>query len=660
MMLLTIQSTYAQQSKGLPVLFQNFGKTMGVEITAAPALPAGRTGFNYSGNVCPIEGAYTIVRGVKSTECFNNEWIALSSDFTSDYDTSMSNGNMMLVNHGPHSQPLLVYTDTIKTPLCTGADYTFSFAAINVDKEVLCSGPTLFPVLAFNVETASGLVLFTDTTRGGIPYADPVLRKFSVYKLKFKAPALNSKLIIRINVLPSSADCGEDFAIDDILVSADGPDVNVNFNNEPASNLLKSVCFQDSKTITLDGVMQGYYISPALQWQQSTDDGVTWVDIIGATNTQYTQTFSQPDTFLFRLTGAEALNITNPGCRVTSRILKVEVDGLPKNYRTFSNSPVCSGSQMQLTAEGGASYEWSGPNSFYDNVARPHIFFSSLRDSGMYYVDILSLGGCRVKDSTYVTIIGTDVSAGVDTSICKGIPLKLNASEGVSYSWLPVNSLNNSSIKNPVATPEVTTTYIVKVTDRFGCSDTAHLTVMVKNKVAVKAGIHVNPYLCRSVDSLQFFDNSSGNIKKWYWDFGNGQTSISKEESIQYYTVPSNLFQLTAMLAVEDDFGCADTAYQTLYVINNCYIAVPNAFTPNGDGLNDNLKPLNAYKATELTFRVFNINGKQIYETNDFRKGWDGTVKGVAQNEGVYAWTLEFTDVSGKKIRQKGTTILIR
>jgi gliding motility-associated-like protein len=88
---------------------------------------------------------------------------------------------------------------------------------------------------------------------------------------------------------------------------------------------------------------------------------------------------------------------------------------------------------------------------------------------------------------------------------------------------------------------------------------------------------------------------------------------------------------------------------------------VPTAFTPNGDGLNDNLYPLNAYKATNLIFRVFNRYGEQIFESKDWTIKWDGTYKKNKQPSGTYVWTLEFTEsITGKRIVQKGSTILIR
>jgi gliding motility-associated-like protein len=95
-------------------------------------------------------------------------------------------------------------------------------------------------------------------------------------------------------------------------------------------------------------------------------------------------------------------------------------------------------------------------------------------------------------------------------------------------------------------------------------------------------------------------------------------------------------------------------------VAGNCYIAVPSAFTPNGDGRNDFLAPLNAYKATDLLFRVYNRQGQMVFETRDWNRKWDGTIGSTKQAAGVYVWILEYTDPSKKRMSLKGTTALIR
>ena len=104
-----------------------------------------------------------------------------------------------------------------------------------------------------------------------------------------------------------------------------------------------------------------------------------------------------------------------------------------------------------------------------------------------------------------------------------------------------------------------------------------------------------------------------------------------------------------------------DTAYHLITVLASCYIAVPSAFTPNGDGLNDYLYPLNAFAADQLEFRVYNRYGQVVFESRDWTKKWDGRIKGQMQGSGTFVWTLNYVDRNtGKKISLKGTTVLIR
>ena len=114
-------------------------------------------------------------------------------------------------------------------------------------------------------------------------------------------------------------------------------------------------------------------------------------------------------------------------------------------------------------------------------------------------------------------------------------------------------------------------------------------------------------------------------------------------------------------MIVQDVNGCRDTARRNILLPNNCYIAVPNAFTPNNDGLNDYLYPLNAYKADDLLFRVYNRFGQLMYETKDILGKWDGNFKGKQQPSGVYVWVLQYTDINtNKKYVLKGSSVLIR
>lgn len=102
----------------------------------------------------------------------------------------------------------------------------------------------------------------------------------------------------------------------------------------------------------------------------------------------------------------------------------------------------------------------------------------------------------------------------------------------------------------------------------------------------------------------------------------------------------------------------------TSFIVGKQYcdklMIVPNAFTPNHDGRNDVLRPLGLIPPGSRSFMIFNRYGQKVFETTDFSKGWDGTIKGIEQSTGTYVWLLRYTNSEGKIITQKGTTVLIR
>jgi gliding motility-associated-like protein len=650
-----------QAGYGHPVFKQDFGIGNSNPATIGTPLPLGKTYFTFSTATCPSPDTYTIIRRVPVANCFNNEWIGLSHD----NNIFVEYGMMMAVNNIVKGVNRTVYTDTVNKPLCPGEIYRFSAAVINldlIDGSAACpSGPD-YPVFELRIEDGIGNVIKKDTTSPLPSYAAPPLMgyKFTEVGFNFTMPAGVNQLVLKLTLLNRTYQCAEDFAVDDIQIRPIGPEVVIGFDLEPPTTIVKSICFQHNSTVQMSGTMGAYYPNPVLQWQQSTDNGISWTDIPGATNAVYARTFSTPDTFLFRLSGGDAATISNPNCRVVSNTRRVEVDGLPKNYTITNNSPVCAGQDLQFKAEGAATYIWTGPNGFFDNIPFPHIFNASLNDSGMYYVEIFSLGGCQTTDSTFARVIGTNVDAWPDTIICKGESVMLQASAGASYEWQPAREISNSTIANPRVSPAATTAYIVNVKDNFGCSDTAMVQVTVRNAVQVKAGIKADMYICRPQDSLLFEDNSTGVIKTWNWTFGNGQFSATENPSIQYYTIAPSQHSFVARLAVTDTSGCSDTAYHFINVAENCFIAVPSGFTPNNDGRNDFLYPLNAYKARQLLFRVYTRAGQLIFESKDWGRRWDGRFQGIEQPTGIYIWTLEYADRTGKLISLKGTTLLIR
>jgi gliding motility-associated-like protein len=239
----------------------------------------------------------------------------------------------------------------------------------------------------------------------------------------------------------------------------------------------------------------------------------------------------------------------------------------------------------------------------------------------------------------------------------------------VHYSHTQQNGINQwlwnfdnqqfSTAQNPVIIYDVfgmkQTTLIV--TNGF-CSDTTTRDVFLRNTLV--AAFDATGLVCPG-DPAVFRDVSIGDIRKWSWDFGNGNTSVVKAPPVQSYPTTRGDYQVPIRLEVENDIGCKDTIVQNITILWNCYIAVPSAFTPNRDGLNDFLYPLNAYKATKLQFSVYNRFGQRVFFTSDWTKKWDGSFKGQPADPGTYVWVLSYTNnETQQKVDQKGYSVLIR
>ena len=197
----------------------------------------------------------------------------------------------------------------------------------------------------------------------------------------------------------------------------------------------------------------------------------------------------------------------------------------------------------------------------------------------------------------------------------------------------------------------------LRVSNGF-CSDTADIVLDLLPKV--KSLFDAPDIIC-GADKTAFTDRSVGDIASWQWDFGNsGVSDQPSPRDISYPRMPGEK-KYTVRLAVTGTDGCKDTSTKAVTVVGNCYIAVPSAFTPNNDGLNDYLFPSNAYKADNLLFRVYNRFGQMVHQTRDWTQKWNGELNGRPQPAGTYVWTLSYTDRdSGKTFFLKGATVLIR
>lgn len=642
----------------------NFGT--GINPVGSP-LSVGFSDFTFSGTDAVANGQYTVVNTP------SDGGHMFYGPFTFG---GAQAGYIMQVSFNSTFSNKVVFGDTVRG-LCSNVTYLF-WAAIRKISGCFSPGFT------FIVETTGGVPIGsyqTGQVGGGRAvdhaswyngYYDNVLwPPIPFYGFSFQLPAGVQDIVVKIvtNAASSPGGCTAFFSLDNILLTPVGPDVRISSSRYPGGYIAAG-CYQGNVPVELQGNITGSYLAfgtpnfisasytnPAYQWQLSLDNGYTWTDIPGETNINISHVFNSIDTFWMRMRVSEAGDISNPKCSNVSNIMQIQVDGLPKDFSLATNSPVCTDGDLTLTVSGGASYQTFGPNGFFDDSPFPHIYHPRLADSGWYKAQIISFGGCVVTDSQYVRVVGPDIRVSPDRVMCYGDTVQLHASGGTRYSWTPATGLNRSDVADPVASPVATTHYEVKVSDNSGCSDFGKITVSLRNGL-LKPDF-VAPEVACPNESIQFTDTSQGKITNWEWNFGNGQVSNLRNPLPQKFPVLNDV-QVPVQLTVTDSSGCEQAITKYIRSVNNCYIAVPTAFTPNNDGLNDLFGPMNAYKATHLNFQVFNRWGRLIFSTKDWTRKWDGNLGGVPQPAGVYVWMLNYTDASQKPVFLKGTTVLIR
>ncbi len=202
-------------------------------------------------------------------------------------------------------------------------------------------------------------------------------------------------------------------------------------------------------------------------------------------------------------------------------------------------------------------------------------------------------------------------------------------------------------------------------TSSVGCSDTMTHTNMITAWPVPIAEFTEGPNPATILFPYITFENLSQGGWQYYWDMDDGFTYITNSDS-NYTHVYSNIDTTTYLveLITENLFGCLDTAYDSVIIKGDYILFVPNAFTPNNDGLNDNFFPqgIGFRDVQDFQFIIYDRWGDMIFKSTDIQKGWDGRAnKGndVAQQD-VYIWLILTQDFKGRKHKYVGHVTLLR
>jgi len=313
---------------------------------------------------------------------------------------------------------------------------------------------------------------------------------------------------------------------------------------------------------------------------------------------------------------------------------------------------ICKNSLAQLSAGGGSGYAWS-PAASLDNhlIANP---LASPKVNTMYYVTVKDVNTCTHIDSIEVLVRPDAVfSINGPSQVCMTDSLQLSAAGGDFYSWQPSAGLSNPGIPNPKASPVLSTDYTVTITEAV-CNQTAMLTT----RIAVVPNPAVSATRSNDIDCSN--DRSqliATGARQYLW---NPATSLNDPAIYNPVAKPS----ATTKYIVEgtDVSGCK--GYDTITVkvdnVNKSGYLMPNAFTPNNDGLNDCYGIKYWGVIGELEFGIYNRWGERVFFTKNSGQCWDGTYKGAKQDGGVYVYMIKAQTSCESQVFRKGTFVLVR
>jgi len=359
------------------------------------------------------------------------------------------------------------------------------------------------------------------------------------------------------------------------------------------------------------------------------------------------------------------------GCHVDTTfavtLLHPLVPGFTSNFDT-----VCLGTPIVFTNTSTSpnmpTYSWDfGDGSSLSTATNP----THMYGQGGDYVTVLTVTdtiGCdsSVSEPIRVVYVATNTSI-PDTSVCLSDSMLMHAfytlvppnSDSIVFQWSPGNNLgittNQTAYFMGVGTFTYTftaTAYPSMIQVPLGCaaSDTEHI-----NSYPPVALVNVTAnQTILSGGTVQL--NADGAVY-YSWKPDNGTLNNTNiNNPVATPTDSETVYTVYGM----NMFGCIDSASVDIKVVYDIPDALPSAFTPNNDGLNDVFKVSNLKLQKLVDFSVYNRLGQKVFSTSNIDQGWDGTFNGTPQDMGVYFYQVIVAHPDGTNAVYKGDVTLIR
>lgn len=372
---------------------------------------------------------------------------------------------------------------------------------------------------------------------------------------------------------------------------------------------------------------------------------------------------TQNATHSFAATGSYDVKLvvsTNGICNADSIIKKIFVDTKPTAI--FSpldgciNTPVSFTDGSTNTTGGVGAWLWSFGDGGTSLLQNPTHAYAAV---GPYVsrLTVESLHGCVSDEVTGpLNIFALPVADYNITYPCVGQgtvftdATPTNNGNITAWQW-DFGDTNNSGMQNPTHIYNNATSYSTSliVKSQYGCFSSPKIVPVNINKVIAFAGNDTTA----TYDVPFQLQATGGTTYEWMPVRGLNNPFIAKPIAVLRDDI-------TYTVKVTDINGCFSTDDVFVKVYANNDVLVPNSFTPNGDGVNDILKPLGFGLKKIEYFRIYNRYGQLVFETRELDKGWDGTFNGKQQPSGTYTFMVSAVNYRNRVVEKAGTVLIIR
>jgi len=346
----------------------------------------------------------------------------------------------------------------------------------------------------------------------------------------------------------------------------------------------------------------------------------------------------------------------------------------PLSLTAHSPAPVCPGAMVNLTSLAGGgdgTYNYTWLTNPLQNTQNVTVAVTAARTYSVIVND-----NCGTPADTVVVTVGLNPVPVVDFISDKkmGCPLlcvnftdKSTVATGniASWSWGFGND-STSSVQNSSCCYK-TGVYSVwlKATSDKGCTATDTIPNMITVFADPVAAFTTNPQTEATIvaPTYSFVDQSTtpiGNIVRWSWNLGDPTYNVKDTVENPSHTYPQ-IGQYCPKLMVTNTAGCTDTITHCIDIGPDFTFFIPNAFTPNGDGINDYFFG-QGIGITSFKMLIFDRWGNMIFTSYDLTTPWDGRANGgndVAQQD-VYSYVIDLQDVFSKHHNYVGHVTLVR